>query len=120
MTLEDSAPQLDQDRQTYEGCLKLFRAIIAVAIRDACVPPRRLNSGRWKQEYFTRTAMKFLFSKDSMIGGYLVWIDSSPSRVRKLLSDAASSDRRGLVAGLTLEQRQALKLNINLWRAANV
>jgi len=98
---------------------RLLAAVVAQAVRDACLPPidKRADTGR-KAETSLRadaaTAMAFLFDKSvAGVEAYATWLDFDADRFRGRLLDACSIDRRDPM--FSDEQRRAFRANYRLF-----
>ena len=92
------------DDQT-KACLRMWSAVISLAIRDACHPPikekakeKDSNKKARRKEFeehtaasHARSAMYFLFDNESDIGIILDWLNIDVGNFRKNLLDRKST-----------------------------
>ncbi len=98
---------------------RLLAAVVAQAIRDACLLPIEKRGDKVRKPRVilradAATAMAFLFDKSvSGVDAYAAWLDFDANRFRDRLLDACSSNRRDPM--FTDEQRRAFRQNYRLF-----
>lgn len=86
-----SSENVRVDAQT-KACLKLWAAVVSLAVRDCCLQPFKNDQDKYIPQSESIKALGFIFNEDSNLDQILDWLNMDPNHFKKKLVDNMHSD----------------------------
>lgn len=100
---------------------RILAAVVAQAVKDACLAPVVLNKVAVRPQAEAYSAMNFFFNtKRSGIDAYAIWLEFDAERFREKLLHSCYAEFAPKDLYLTDDQRRNFRANYKLFRSAPV